>query len=237
MPPHRVQKLLAQAGIASRRKCEELIKAGRVTVNGKIIQVGATATEQDTIKVDGKNIKAEKLVYVILNKPKGVITTREDPHAITTVVDMVRVPERVFPVGRLDKNTEGLVLLTNDGNVANLIMHPRYGVEKTYVTGLSRSILPEDMQKIRDGVIIEQETLKVLKAKLLAPDVVQLSVQEGRKHILRKLFLALGYGVLQLVRTSIGPLQLGRLAPGKWRKLTAGEVSVLKRSLHQKIKK
>ncbi len=229
--PQRVQKLLAQAGIASRRTCEDYIKEGRVTVNGKAVAIGATASVGDDIRLDGKPVALEKQVHIILNKPKGVTSTVYDPHASRTVLDLVKVPQRIFPVGRLDRETEGLILLTNDGALMQHITHPSHGVDKTYIASTVKTIGPTMIERLKFGVMVENKMVKIKNVVELAPNVVRLSVHEGRKHIVRNIFAALGNPVKRLVRIAIGPIELGDLEPGKWRYLTERELSLLRKSM------
>ncbi|MBW2970026.1 rRNA pseudouridine synthase [Candidatus Woesearchaeota archaeon] len=222
----RVQKILAQAGVASRRKCEELIAKGRVSVNGKIVKLGDKASEKDKILVNGKPVVLEKKVYVMLNKPKGVVTTVSEGFGMKTVLDLVKVPERVFPVGRLDKNTEGLLLLTNDGDLANKLTHPRYEVQKEYFVVLNKPLSEKVMLKLQEGVVIDGRKVDFSRLDFAGREVF-LRIHEGRKHIVRRLFELLGFRVLRLVRTRVGSLDLGDLKPGKWRFLTPSELSRL----------
>src|SRR5574342_260828 len=158
----RIQKILAQAGIASRRKCEELIEKGRVSVNGKVAKIGEKAdAEKDKISVSGKPIEVQKKVYIMLNKPKGYITTVSEKHDMKTVMQLVKVPQRIFPVGRLDRDTEGLLLLTNDGELANKLTHPRYEVEKEYFVVVDKPISERHMEKLQKGVIIDGRRVQI----------------------------------------------------------------------------
>lgn len=224
----RLQKILAQAGIASRRKCEEIIAQKRVKVNGVVATLGSKADdEKDKITIDGKPIVLEKKVYIILNKPKGHVTTVSEKHEMRTVMDIVKVPQKIFPVGRLDKDTEGLLLLTNDGDLANRIMHPRYEVEKEYYAILNKPLTAEQKQKLRQGVMIEGRKTKVNRFDTSENEIL-LRIHEGRKHIVRKIFSEIGRTVVRLVRTRVGSLTLGSLHPGKWRYLTSQELSRLR---------
>jgi len=228
----RVQKIIAAAGIASRRNAEEFIRQGRVTVNGKPVEIGASADpEKDVVTVDGKKIKLETFVYIVINKPLNVVTTLADELGRKTVRDLVDVPERVFPVGRLDRNATGLVLLTNDGEIANRMMHPRYETAKTYVAELSSPVTPQLLERLRKGVVVEDRKVLVKAPEQVNKNTVKVSIHEGRKHIVKKLFVKLGTHVDALARTALGPLELGDLKPGEWRKLTTDEVSSLRRAL------
>lgn len=225
----RVQKILAQAGIASRRRAEQLIREGRVSVNGKTVEIGASAVPEDDIRVDGKPIASEKKVYILLNKPRGVTSTVYDPHAKYTVLDLVKVPERVYPVGRLDRETEGLLLLTNDGDLANRLMHPRYGVTKTYIATTMRPVDQKDLDRLLHASL-DGRRVAVDAVERLTPNQVSVDIHEGRKHIVRELFSAIGYPLKELVRVRLGPLKLGSLEAGKWRALSRAELDSLKKS-------
>ncbi len=219
---HRLQKILAQAGIASRRKCEDLIVQGRVEVNGKVASIGESADpDKDRISVDGKSVKLEKKVYLMLNKPKGFVTSVSEKHGMKTVMGLISVKEKVFPVGRLDKNSEGLLIFTNDGELANRLIHPRYGVEKEYEATLDR---PFDKRLKR--VNIDDCPVNVVNYRVKGNRVV-LIIHEGRKHIVRRLFTKLGFSVVRLVRTRMSSLKLGNLPVGKFRNLTRDEVRSL----------
>jgi len=224
----RVQKALAHAGIASRRACEDLIRAGRVKVNGNVTRIGDTTdTSIDHITVDNKPIAQEKPVTIILNKPKGVISAASDPDGHRTVRDLVKVPERIYPVGRLDRDTEGVLLLTNDGELANTLLHPRYEVAKTYQATLARPVNARDLERL-PGVKIEARPVDIRNAKILSANRVELTIHEGRKHVIKKLFEAIGNDVTSLCRTAFGPLTLSGLRPGAWRKLTDDELRLLR---------
>ncbi len=228
----RVQKIIAHAGIASRRNAELLIQEGRVTMNGKVIKIGQCADPlKDKIMVDGQQIQTEKHVYIILNKPLKVVTTLEDNQGRETVRELVDVPERVFPVGRLDRNATGLVLLTNDGDLANRMMHPRYETTKTYVATLSSPVHPQLITRLEKGVLVEERLVAVHNPKKIATNRVEITIHEGRKHIVKKLFVKLGTHVDGLERSRLGPLELGNLKPGDWRILRPEEVKELKIAL------
>ncbi len=206
---------MAQAGVASRRKCEELIKKGLVKVNGKTAKLGDKADENDNITVNGKLIKKEKMVYVILNKPKGILCSVGDKFGRKTVVDLIKCREKIFPVGRLDLDSEGLLILTNDGDFANEVMHPRYNVKKAYSVVLDRALSKGDLQRIRNGINVEGRKVNIL-ALNQNKNKVELSIHEGRKHIIKKLFGLLGYKVTSLKRVSIGKLS-PNLSAGKYK--------------------
>ncbi len=220
----RVQKIMAEAGIASRRKCEELIKEGRVKINYAIVKLGDTASFSDKITVDGKLIKKEEKVYIMLNKPVGYVTTVSEQHGMKTVMRLIKVKERLFPVGRLDKNTEGLLLITNDGELSNRLMHPSKEVWKKYEVWLSKPF--KSLEKIKKGIVIDRVKVQP-RIKSIRGKTVVLEIHEGRKHIVRKMFGNMGYNVTKLRRTQIGPLKLGKLGKGTWRYLKKYELKGL----------
>ena len=222
----RVQKILAAAGVDSRRKCEELIQEGLVKVNGKVVALGATADPiKDKITVSGRIIRLEKKVYLILNKPRGYVTTVHEQFGMPTIMDLVRVQERVFPVGRLDKDAEGLLLLTNDGELSNRLLHPRYEIEKTYIAITKQPLKTEDNEKLRKGIRIEGRQVKARARKL--EQGVQLTIHEGRKHIVKLILKEIGHSVMRLKRIQFGSLKLGKLPKGRWRKLRENELKEL----------
>lgn len=219
----RIQKIMAQAGIASRRRCEELIRKGLVKVNGKTAKLGDKADEKDRIEVNGKLIKKERKIYVILNKPRGILCSVGDKFRRKTVIDLVKCKERVFPVGRLDFDSEGLMILTNDGDFANRVIHPRYNIKKTYLVVLDKPLRKEDIERIKNGIKIEGRKVNVFDLKQNKGEI-QLSIHEGRKHIIKELFNLLGYKVVGLKRVSIGKLTLNlevgeyKFVSGEWLK-------------------
>lgn len=232
----RVQKILAQAGLASRRKCEELIKAGKVTVNGKTVKLGDKASASDKITVNGKPVSLEKKVYIILNKPKGVVTTVKEEHGMKTVLDIVNVKERVYPVGRLDKNTEGLLILTNDGELANLLTHPRYNIEKEYLAILDKTLTEKMLETLQKGIVIDGKPVRVNKINAFQ-NKATITIHEGRKHIVRLLFAELGLYVKKLTRLRVATLSLGTLKTGEFRPLTEREITSLTSRLRGKHSK
>jgi pseudouridine synthase len=227
----RVQKILARAGIASRRKCEELIAAGSVTVNGKRIKLGDHADAVlDDIRVDGARIRREEpKKYYAVNKPSGVVSTVSDPEGRPTVMDLVPRGFRVYPVGRLDRDAEGLLLMTNDGELANLLMHPRYETVKTYHVTLSREIDQESIQKIKKGVRVWGKPVHPDRFIVHTPVHVEIALHEGMKHVVKLLFKNIGHRVVRLKRTQVANIQLGDLAPRHCRELTKQELAGLKR--------
>lgn len=225
----RVQKIIANSGICSRRKAEELIEEGRVKVNGKTISLGDKADlDNDNIWVDRQKVQKIKKVYYMFNKPKGCLTTLSDPSKLRTIFDIVKLDKRVIPVGRLDYNTEGILILTNDGDFANRVMHPRYEIKKTYVAKLDRQLKEEDIEKVNKGIAVEG---RVVKAEITPLDKgANIRIHEGRNRIVRKLFDILGYKVLGLKRIKIGRLSLGSIRPGKFRILTKKETDMIFKS-------
>jgi 23S rRNA pseudouridine2605 synthase len=236
----RLQKVLAHAGVASRRASETLIEQGRVTVNGQTVTVLGFKVDprRDVIAVDGQRLSrpSEKLVYLILNKPKDVLTTASDDRGRRTVIDLVEVEERVYPVGRLDLKSEGLVLLTNDGELAEKLTHPRSHVEKEYqVLVAGRPTTPTLARWRRGEIEVEgqpSERAVVERLKIEGDNTwLKIILTEGRKRQIREVGQALGHRVLRLERVRIGPIKLGHLKPGKWRHLKPAEVEQLKRSV------
>lgn len=223
----RVQKILAAAGIASRRKCEELIAQGRVKVNGKKIKLGDKAdAELDVITLDGEILQPEKKVYYAFNKPTGYVTSlnQKGKHVI---MGLIEIPEKVFPVGRLDENSEGLLLLTNDGELANRIMHPRYRTYKTYQVTLDKRF--KDYDKL-NRIVLDGKKVNIKRYRKL-PKGVEITLHEGKKHIVKRIFAKLGYKVQTLKRTQVANIELGNLKPGRYRPLTKKELRELKSSL------
>lgn len=229
----RVQKLLAAAGIASRRACEELIAAGRVTVNGEVVTLGAKADPaSDVVAVDGEHVNVDPgKVYILLNKPRGVVTTAEDPEGRPTVLDLVNLPQRLFPVGRLDIDTEGLLLLTNDGELAHALMHPSYEVERVYVALVPGPVKNRSLAAVREGVELADGVAAATAARVLEEErgkaLVELTMAEGRKREVRRLLDAVGLPVERLARVAYADVELGELRQGKWRFLTQQEVGRL----------
>jgi 23S rRNA pseudouridine2605 synthase len=231
----RLQKVLAQAGIGSRRRCEELIEAGSVTVNGEVAVLGRRVDpDHDLIEVDGAAIGVRPgSVYYLLNKPAGVITTAEDPQGRRTVVDLVPPEPRVFPVGRLDGDTEGLLLLTNDGELTHRLTHPSFGVDKEYLAHVEGSPSRGALRTLREGVDLEDGRTAPASASLVGDGVVKLVIHEGRNRQVRRMCEAVGHPVRRLVRTRIGPLRDVHLRPGEWRELTQDEVRSLERAVRR----
>lgn len=227
----RLQKILARAGIGSRRKCEELIRQGRVTVDGQLItSMGVKVdTAKAVVAFDGQPISSEKKIYILLNKPTGYVTTLSDPQGRPIVTDLLpKIKNRVFPVGRLDLNSEGALLLTNDGQMTNFILHPRYGVHKTYEITVDTAPDPELLHRLEQGIILDgtrtlPATIRLLSRK---KGKVRLKVilHEGKKRQVRKMFSAIGHPVNQLKRTAYGRLNIGSLQPTEYRFLTKKDI-------------
>jgi 23S rRNA pseudouridine2605 synthase len=234
-PPgaERLQKLLARAGLGSRRTCEELISAGRVTVDGEVARLGRRADpKRQRIELDGVPVVVDDdLVYYLLNKPIGVVATASDPQGRTTVLDLVPSEPRVFSVGRLDNDTAGLIVLTNDGELTQLLTHPSHGVVKTYLAEVEGVPAPGALAALRDGVELDDGMTAPARVRLVqkrdASAAVELGIHEGRNRQVRRMFDAVGHPVIRLVRTRVGPVSDRRLAPGEWRALRPGEVRAL----------
>ncbi len=231
----RLQKVLASAGLGSRRKCEEFISSGRVTVDGVIVDELGARVNPDVaeIRVDGVLIAQASGKYVVaLNKPRGVVTTMSDPQGRECVGDFVSdFPERLFHVGRLDTDTEGLLLMTNDGELANRLGHPSHGIEKTYVARVRGRVNKDLIRELSSGVVVEDRPVDVVQPRIIDTSndssVVEVTIHEGRNRIVRRLFDELGHPVIDLVRTRVGPVQLGQLRTGQLRELTNAELGAL----------
>lgn len=229
----RLQKVLAHAGVASRRKSEEIIRQGRVTVNGRVITQLGTKVDprRDEIRVDGERVQvASSYVYVLLNKPRGVLSTMEDERGRTALGDLLTLPARLYPVGRLDVTSEGLILLTNDGELANLLTHPRYEHEKEYLVLVNGSPSDKTLQAWQRGVMLDGELTAPARVEVLKrgdSSLLRVVMREGRKRQIRNVAALLGHPVRELKRVRLGPLQLGALGPGQWRYLTAREIREL----------
>ncbi len=225
----RLQKVLARVGVGSRRTCEDLIADGRVTVDGAVAVLGRRV-DPDTalVEVDGAPIGVRPgLVHYLLNKPAGVVTTADDPQGRPTVVGLVPAEPRVFPVGRLDVDTEGLLLLTNDGELTHRLTHPSYGVEKEYVAEVRGTPTRAALRQLREGIELDDGPTAPARAALLDDSVVRLTIHEGRNRQVRRMCEAVGHPVVRLVRTRIGPIADRSLAPGAWRALTVDEIRAL----------
>ena len=232
----RLQKVMANAGVASRRASEKLILAGKVMVNGQVVtELGTKVTGADVILVNGQAIDQEKKAYYLFYKPRGVISAVSDDKGRKVVTDYFEeIPERLYPVGRLDYDTSGLLLMTNDGQLANALMHPRFKVDKVYVAKVKGLVQTEDLKRLRQGLVVDGKKTAKAKAKLLKQDkakeisLVQLTIHEGRYHQVKKMFEVLGYRVNKLKRERYAFLDLSGLTSGDYRKLTAAEVKGLK---------
>lgn len=224
--------MLARLGFGSRRVCEELIADGRVTVNGEFAVLGRRVdVENDVVEVDGVVVGVKPdLVHYLLNKPRGVVTTASDPQGRPTVVSLVPAAPRVFPVGRLDADTEGLLLLTNDGELAHRLTHPSFGVEKEYLADVEGAPTPGVVRRLRNGIELEDGLTAPAKVALVPPSGLRIAIHEGRNRQVRRMCDAVGHPVRRLVRTRIGPLADRRLKPGEWRLLTLDEVRALERA-------
>jgi 23S rRNA pseudouridine2605 synthase len=225
----RLNAYLARAGIASRRASDELIKAGRVRVNDLPGELNTYVQPGDRVEVDGNPVTAQQLTYVLLNKPPGTVTTARDPQGRPTVVELVdEIPERVVPVGRLDADTTGALLLTNDGRLAHRLAHPRYGVEKVYEADVEGE--PDDpaLQQLAAGVDLDDGRTAPAEVRRLAPSTLELTLHEGRKHQVKRMCEAVGHPVLRLHRSRYAGLTVEGLEPGRWRELDDAEVKLLR---------
>lgn len=235
----RIQKIIADAGYCSRRKAEELISEGKVTLNGRPVKLGDKAGSKDIIAVDGQRIyipKKKKMIYIMLNKPRGYVTTVSDELDRKCVMDLLEgLDERVYPIGRLDRNSEGLLLFTNDGEFANNIMHPSRHISKTYRVTVRPDISDEQLVRLAEGVEIDgKKTLPanvVVKDKQAGRVVLLITIKEGRNRQIRKMCEAVGLEVARLRRISIGPLKLGMLKPGTFRELTPDELRAIRNAI------
>jgi 23S rRNA pseudouridine2605 synthase len=230
--PEKLQKVLARAGVASRRAVEILIMEGRVTVNGEVADVGRRVDPVvDVLEVDGALVATNPdLVHYLLHKPAGVVTTASDPQGRPTVLDLVPAEPRVFPVGRLDLDTEGLLLLTNDGELTQRITHPSHGVEKEYLAQVEGEPSRGALRTLREGVELDDGPTAPAKVSAVAPDTLRLTIHEGRNRQVRRMCEAIGHPVLRLVRTRIGPITDTTLRAGEWRRLEPDEVAALARA-------
>jgi pseudouridine synthase len=229
----RLNSFLARAGVASRRRADELIREGRVRVNGELGQLNTVVGAKDVVEVDGKRVERQRLAYVLLNKPAGVVTTASDPQGRPTVVDLVDCEVRVVPVGRLDADTSGALLLTNDGNLAHRLAHPRYGVPKVYDVDVEGSPSPAALDALRRGVELEDGRTAPAEVRIIRRGSrvsrLELTLHEGRKHQVKRMCEAVGHPVQSLHRRRYAGLRLVGLGPGQWRELTPEEVESLRR--------
>lgn len=231
----RLQKVIANSGICSRRKAETLILEGRVRVNGTLVtKLGTTVREKDNIEVDGVKIENQDKVYYLLNKPRGVVTTTSDDKNRKTVVNLIDTKKRIYPVGRLDYDTTGALILTNDGEFSNLMMHPKNEIDKVYVAKLEGIIKGEDIKKLKEGIKIDNEVLvKASRVKLRKTDLknqtsfVEITIHEGKNHQVKKMFEQVGYRVDKLKRERIAFLDVNSLTSGEYRELNKKEIHQL----------
>jgi 23S rRNA pseudouridine2605 synthase len=224
----RLNAYLARAGVASRRRADELIKAGRVTVNGRPGALNDFVGGRDVVAVDGRRVGAQQLAYVLLHKPAGVVTTARDSHGRSTVVDLVPHSARVVPVGRLDADTTGALLLTNDGELAHKLAHPRYEVDKIYEVEVEGDPSAEALRRLVEGVKLEDGRTAPAKVRRLGPSRLELTIHEGRKHQVKRMLEAVGHPVRKLHRSRYAGLELTGLGPGEWRELNREEVASLR---------
>ena len=229
----RLQKVIAQAGICSRRKAEELVKDGKVKVNNEVATLGMQVESSDTITVCGKLIRKEEKVYFLLNKPRGVICTASDDKNRKTVVDLIKTDKRIYPVGRLDYDTTGALILTNDGELANVLMHPKNGITKVYYVKMEGKLLGDEIHTLERGIVVDNKTLKPDKIKLRKYDAstnvtyASVILHEGHNHEIKKLFEYINHPVIKLKRESIAFLDILSLKSGEYRMLNPKEVQKL----------
>ena len=232
----RLQKVLSAAGVASRRHAEELIAAGRVRVNGAVATLGDRVdATTDVVEVDGERVTLDTtLRYVLLNKPQGFVSTTSDPEGRPTVTELINLPDRLYPVGRLDRDTEGLLLLTNDGDLVHRLLHPSFGVERTYLALVPGPVRREVLGRLRDGVELDDGPARPRRVRLAEQHagkaVLEVVMTEGRKREVRRMLAAVGLPVERLARVAFGGVELGDLRQGKWRFLTDPEVNRLRRA-------
>lgn len=230
----RLQKVIASSGVCSRRRAEELISSGSVEVNGKVVkELGTKVTSEDKIVIDGVRLKTEKKEYYLLNKPRGVVSTAYDDLGRKNVCELINTKARIYPVGRLDYDTTGIILLTNDGELANILMHPSNLVEKTYLAKIEGNLSMENLHKLKAGIIIEGSKVNILKAKIKKrdltnkTDMVEITIIEGRNHIVKKIFESINHSVIKLTRVKYAHLTLDNLKSGDYRRLSMEEVKML----------
>lgn len=234
----RLNAYLARAGVASRRGADELIRAGRVTVNGQRAGLATFVAASDRVEVDGRPVRLEPLAHVLLHKPAGVVTTARDTHGRPTVVGLVGHPARVVPVGRLDADTTGALLLTNDGQLAHRLAHPRYGVEKVYEVEVEGIPDAGDLRRLREGVELDDGPTAPARARIVRRlrdrALLELVLHEGRKHQVKRMCAAVGHPALRLHRSAYAGLELEGLTPGEWRDLTRAEVETLRAAVSRR---
>jgi pseudouridine synthase len=225
----RLNAYLARAGVASRRRADELIKAGRVRVNGEPGRLNTFVERGDRVEVDGQEVAAQRLAYVLLNKPAGAVATASDPQGRPTVVELIDLPERVVPVGRLDADTTGALLLTNDGPLAHRLAHPRYGVEKTYEVDVEGKPDDDALRALADGVELDDGRTAPARVRRLGRSRIELVIHEGRNRQVKRMLQAVGHPLKRLHRSAYAGLTLEGLEPAQWRELEPSEVELLKR--------
>ena len=224
----RLNAFLARAGVSSRRGADGLIKAGRVSVNGRQGQLNDEVTEADDVRVNGRRFGAQRLRYILLYKPAGYVTTLKDPENRVKVTDLVKIPERVVPVGRLDFNTSGVLLLTNDGELAHKLMHPSFEIDKVYEAETGGDITDKILNMLSIGIELEDGKTAPSAARKLADNKIELTIHEGRNRQVRRMLATAGLTVKKLHRSKYGPLTLEGLKPGQWRELSDSELKLLK---------
>ena len=224
----RLNAYLARAGVASRRRADELIRAGRVRVNGAPGELNTVVGKSDVVEVDGARVQRQRLAFILLHKPAGAVTTARDPQGRRTVVELVPDEPRVVPVGRLDADTTGALLLTNDGDLAHRLAHPRYGVPKVYEAEVEGSPSAAALERLREGVELDDGVTAPAEARMLAPGRIELTLHEGRKHQVKRMCETVGHPVRHLHRSRYAGLDLDGLEPGEWRELTVDEVAALR---------
>jgi len=225
----RLNAWLARAGVASRRGADDLIKAGRITVNGEPGQLNTFVETSDVVRLDGRELAKQQVAYVLLHKPAGVVTTARDPQGRKTVVDLVDHPSRVVPVGRLDADTTGALLLTNDGDLAHTLAHPRYEVDKVYEAETWTQPTDDDLQQLRNGIELEDGPTRPAEVRRIDGARIEITIHEGRNRQVKRMLEAVGHRVKRLHRSRFGPLTLEGLEPGAWRELEPSEVEALRR--------
>jgi 23S rRNA pseudouridine2605 synthase len=225
----RLNAYLARAGVASRRKADELIRAGRVHVNGDVAGLATFVERNDAVEVDGRRVRPEPLTHVLLHKPAGVVTTARDPHGRPTVVDLVGHEHRIVPVGRLDADTTGALLLTNEGELAHRLMHPRYEVDKIYVAEVEGEPSEDALRRLAEGLELDDGPTAPARVRRLGPSQLELVLHEGRKHQVKRMCETVGHPVRRLHRSRYAALGVDDLAPGEWRELTDEEIESLRR--------
>ena len=230
--PERVHKVLARIGVASRRAAEDLIREGRVKVDGEVVVIGDKISDEQELSLDGVvlSVEVDRVTYV-LNKPKNVMSTAADPQGRPTVVELIGADTRIYPVGRLDFETEGLILLTNDGSLTHRLTHPSFGVPKTYLVELDRNPTPKELSQLRKGIELEDGITAPAKASCPSAKMLQLVIGEGRNRQVRRMCAALDLEVLRLVRTRIGSVSEPKLGPGEFRQLDQTDLLELQRSI------